>query len=141
LVTCQVCGKETYHAVCLLQLGKRIVCSKKCAASLPKLSRKGRTIAAGYAFIYRPDHPRSRKQAHRRGYVKESIVVAEAGLGRPLSTSEIVHHLNGNPLDNRPENLLVMTPSNHAKLHSLLRKVRAITEDALPVHSPGGEKL
>jgi len=43
--------------------------------------------------------------------------IAAETLGRPLSRSEIVHHKNGNINDNRPENLQVMTRSEHARLH------------------------
>ena len=38
-------------------------------------------------------------------------------IGRPLQPGEIVHHRNHNPIDNRPENLEIMTPKEHAVHH------------------------
>ena len=43
--------------------------------------------------------------------------VAELAMGRPLAEGEIVHHKDGNKLNNVPENLEVMTQSEHMKRH------------------------
>lgn len=46
----------------------------------------------------------------------EHRVIAAEKLGRRLEKGEIVHHLNGDKIDNRPENLVVMTASTHMSL-------------------------
>ena len=44
-------------------------------------------------------------------------VVAEVKLGRPLQAGEIVHHIDGNILNNHPDNLEVTSQSRHVKHH------------------------
>ena len=44
-------------------------------------------------------------------------VVMEAHIGRELSSSELVHHKNHDVYDNRIENLVITTRSEHKKLH------------------------
>jgi hypothetical protein len=47
----------------------------------------------------------------------QHVVVAEAALGRPLSPQEVVHHKDRNRSNNSVENLMVMTRSEHMRLH------------------------
>lgn len=47
----------------------------------------------------------------------EHILVWEKVHGRKLPKGYVVHHLNGDPLDNRPENLMMMEHGAHVSLH------------------------
>jgi hypothetical protein len=68
-----------------------------------------------YWLINLREHPRSDK----KGYILEHIVIMEKYLGRYLTSEEVVHHINGNGLDNRIENLqLFENNSEHMKHHA-----------------------
>ena len=63
-----------------------------------------------------------RYSGSRNNYVKLKgkhmhRVVMEQVLGRKLRKGEIVHHIDGDKWNNSPENLQVMTQSEHIKLH------------------------
>lgn len=47
--------------------------------------------------------------------------IVEQALGRLLSKDEVVHHIDGNKLNNDLSNLQVLSPSEHARLHALQR--------------------
>ena len=61
----------------------------------------------GYVRIYTGKN--ERHDEHR--------IIAENALGRKLKTHEVVHHINGNPSDNRPSNLFICDRKYHAWLH------------------------
>jgi hypothetical protein len=79
-----------------------------------------RVLPAGYVIIRVPvGHPHAYDTRSRGSttYAYEHIVVAMQTLGRPLRDGEVVHHINGRRDDNRPENLRVLTASEHMRLH------------------------
>lgn len=71
----------------------------------------GINIYNNRCFILNPNHPYGHK-----GYVRRSRLIAEKILERWLEPEEIIHHINRNSLDDRPENLyLFSSNSNHRK--------------------------
>ena len=69
----------------------------------------------GYRMIYMPTHPDAEKSG---GYVFEHRLVMEQVMGRPLAAGEEVHHVNEVRNDNRPENLELLTKSEHMAHHA-----------------------
>jgi hypothetical protein len=67
----------------------------------------------GYRWIYTMD-----KRSNMNGWVAEHRVIGEMLKGSPLVEGEVVHHRNFVKHDNRPENLEVMTESDHLNLHA-----------------------
>ncbi|MBD8235607.1 HNH endonuclease signature motif containing protein [Pseudomonas fluorescens] len=69
--------------------------------------RGGRRVRPdGYIEVWTPAGPRLEHQ-----------VVMEAMLGRPLAIGEIVHHEDRDRSNNQPENLTLMTQSQHMAEH------------------------
>lgn len=96
----------------------------------------------GYVEISVPGY----KHTRPNGYVREHIYIAEKMLGRRLKfygvgdgRNEVVHHINGNKTDNREENLLILTATEHRRLHNatekemvdeiLLRRIRELESE------------
>lgn len=68
----------------------------------------------------RPINPTTTRYRSRKVNGKPKPVhriVMEEKLGRPLRPDEVVHHLNEDKLDNRPENLVVTTAREHGLEH------------------------
>lgn len=51
---------------------------------------------------------------------RKARAAAEEYIGRKLEKGEVVHHMNGDATDNRPENILVMPDRQHKQLHMAL---------------------
>lgn len=83
---------------------------------------KGKIMHKGYYLIFSPNHPFRDKG----NYVKEHRLVMEKHIGRYLSRTEVVHHINHVRSDNRIENLmLIKNNSEHRKLHPPSDETRA----------------
>lgn len=62
-----------------------------------------------------------RLQINKR-QINEHTLIVEKYLGRRLTKDEVVHHKDGDKLNNNIENLELMTRSEHGKLHAEERR-------------------
>lgn len=90
-------------------------CSHKCYAKnrIKRGSYKDSVIISGYRYIYKPEHP----FRTNHNYVAEHRLICEIKLNRYLLKTEDVHHIDFDKLNNEPYNLMVLTKSEHQKLH------------------------
>lgn len=74
----------------------------------------------GYIQHYNPKSP----DARNNGYSPIHRDVARKKNKRNINENEVVHHKDGNKLNNKKKNLEIMTKSEHNKLHNLKFKKR-----------------
>lgn len=128
---CKQCGKEFY--VSLYQArdiarNSGTFCSVLCKNNSLRLSGPGARFKRpdGYIVVYYPAHPDSGK----RNMVLEHRLVMERVLGRRLLRTEQVNHINHVRDDNRPENLELISPSDHSRETALFNNARRRREKA-----------
>ena len=106
-------------------------CSNKRAFELKKDSYKpwniGKTYQkcsgssyinqAGYKMYYIGD------KTYKGGYVAEHRIVVELELGRRLKKGEVIHHIDGDKLNNNLSNLLLLNKTSHRVCHGNLEKI------------------
>jgi transposase-like protein len=82
--------------------------AKRCGLPSPRAERsdhKDERIVEGYRALWLPKTDPLYVMAWKSGFVPEHRLVMARSLGRPLEKSETVHHINGDKMDNRLENL------------------------------------
>lgn len=122
---CHHCGTK-YFRKKGQNYGANHCCSRKCSSASKQF-----TILVPdeqYKSRYRQFRPNGQRVFLHR-------IVAEQKLGRPLKVGEVVHHVNGNSLDNRPENLQIMTQAEHFRIHRLI----PLDETRLKILSTSGQ--
>ena len=115
-VKCIVCGKVRTYTTREYGTRKRaaLYCSVKCRNKHRVGDKHGRWKGGEYkrlnGYIMQYKGVNNHQRQHR--------FVMEKAIGRALTDSEVVHHINRNKTDNRIENLKIMTQSEHVRLHS-----------------------
>ena len=72
-------------------------------------------IMGQYEYVICKGHPRAKKN----GSVHVHVLVAEEKLGRYLLPDEVVHHIDEDKLNNRPDNIMVFaTKADHTSFHN-----------------------
>jgi hypothetical protein len=120
--TCEQCGEQygPRPREGRFLFNRRRFCSKRCTGLALNPRTANSEFKARYRQITTPD---GRKRLEHR-------YVMEQELGRPLKRSEQVHHKNHDRLDNRPENLEVVTSAEHGLRHT----VHPITKSCVICH-------
>lgn len=76
--------------------------------------QRARGNYVGVRYVRCPDE--WREMARKDGYVMEHRLVVAKAIGRPLTRTEVVHHVNHQPRDNRLENLYLFATNRDHKL-------------------------
>jgi len=99
---CEFCGNAFQNRIASSRFCSRICLYKGMTGPLGPSWKGGRSVNShGYVLVYAPNFSKPGKN----GVALEHRVVMENSLGRPLTESESVHHINGIRDDNRIENL------------------------------------
>ena len=138
LKSCSNCGVAFLYAGSHATRNKNFFCCYECYIKYKtkkvnvRCDNCGRNFEKKQSDIRRTDHnfcsPKCNLEyRHREGErawnhcVNGEILhrkVAEEKIGRKLKSGEEVHHIDGNHFNNDPDNLIVLSKSDHAKIHA-----------------------
>lgn len=165
---CAFCGKPIHKKPSHLKRSKNHYCSQECHYKAKKEYMKGdgnhqygikgsdnaswksdsKISNYGYLLVRAAEHP----FADNNGFVFQHRLVAEQHLltsensfekdgKRYLKKEYHVHHKNFDRLDNRPENLSVMTAGEHRSLHNKLNPLRRNSKGRFEKSEPDTVKI
>jgi hypothetical protein len=109
---CVRCGSEIWYG------------AKQCRACYHESRRiqKGEYVNEDgylqYYGEYYKNHPEYNHESNWRRGILAHRYIMEQHIGRFLTKDEVVHHLDGDKLNNDISNLKIMSQSEHTKLHS-----------------------
>lgn len=113
-IKCKHCGKEFKPRLKVIQF-----CSIRCSTLSFNANLRNKNIKhpSWRGGIYRRKGNNYVEIWNGKRYIGQHRKVMEEILGRKLLSHEFVHHINGIKNDNRPENLVVLSKTDHNKIH------------------------
>ena len=125
-------NNSTFRIAKILECASSTVYRKLLKYNIPIKSKKelrkgykssnnkgGKTQSQGYQFIWKPYYYSNPSM----NYVRVHRLKMENKLGRKLKSTELIHHVDLNKLNNRLSNLYISSKSKHIKMHHQLQKI------------------
>ena len=115
ILQCPICRKSFMRRNCTFAQSKRHFCSQNCWRAFHK-GKNCHTWKRGF-WIGKQGYKITSINGRK---VAEHIVVMEKIIGRRMKGrgKEVVHHIDGNKLNNNPKNLRLMSTPDHQRMHA-----------------------